>query len=321
MKSCYRYWAIPVLSLFVVGCMKMLAVDHPETAPVDTGVDVSFDVSVEVDKDIDLRTTPVVAVLVPEVWHIAENAVVTYTTSDASGVMKMRLATDADKEPSGSPWSVALKERVGINGNYEPMEWVAFIAETEHAWGAGAKFTGQVHIHFTVGKDNIKTNLAYFIGNAQDGVHEDSQYYLLHRQLFETTGGDNATIDYTQPKICAVTPEAFTWEDIVAFHYDATIKVDGSDSPLKGAEKVYLMARASYDGGTRESVVDAVGAKTLMTSAGKDKWMLYIYPHEFFGIPADRKIEKVSFYLVDEDKSIEVKMPDGGEFSFSENDK
>ena len=33
------------------------------------------------------------------------------------------------------------------------------------------------------------------------------------------------------------------------------------------------------------------------------------------------KIDKVSFYMVNADKSIEVKMPDGEEFSFAENDK
>ena len=121
--------------------------------------------------------------------------------------------------------------------------------------------------------------------------------------------------------MCSISPEAFTWEDIVSIKYDATIQVDGVDSPLKGADKVYLMARASYNGGTQEAVVDEVSAKTLMTKNGKDKWMLYLYPHEFFGVPADVKIDKVSFYMVNADKSIEVKMPDGEEFSFAENDK
>ena len=44
-------------------------------------------------------------------------------------------------------------------------------------------------------------------------------------------------------------------------------------------------------------------------------------PHESFGVPAGVKIDKVSFYMVNADKSIEVKMPDGEEFSFPENDK
>lgn len=322
MKRYYRYLTIAALAAIVAGCMEFLAVNHPATAPVNTGVDATFDVKIEVNKDIDIRTTPVVAILAPTAWKMAENAVVTYTTSDGSGTKEMRLAVGTDKEPkTGGPWSAALKSRIGLKSNYEPVEWVAFIATTDHNWGPNDQFTGTITVRFTTGSENLKTNLAYFIGNTQDGVHDDAQYYLLHEQPFETTGGSNATIDYTLPKMCSISPEAFTWEDIVAIKYDATIQVDGVDSPLKGADKIYLMARASYNGETQEAVVDAVGAKTLMTKNGKDKWMLYIYPHEFFGVPAGVKIDKVSFYMVNADKSIEVKMPDGEEFSFPENDK
>lgn len=157
------------------------------------------------------------------------------------------------------------------------------------------------------------------VSNVKEAADVDVR--VVHKQLFETTGGENATIDYTQPKMCSIVPETFTWEDIVALHCNLSIPVNGEDSPLKGAEKVYLMARATYGGGTNEVIVDEVGPKTLMTKNGTDKWMLYIYPHEFFGIPAGVKIENVSFYMVNEDKSIEVKMPNGEEFSFPENNK
>ncbi|WP_265440000.1 DUF4961 domain-containing protein, partial [Klebsiella pneumoniae] len=111
-------------------------------------------------------------------------------------------------------------------------------------------------------------------------------------------------------------------EDIVAMHYDATILLDGQTTPpLKGVDKVYLMARALCDNSTKEVVVDQIGEKTLMKASGKDKWMLYMYPHEFFGIPAGTKIDKVSFYMVNADKSIEVKLPDGSEFTFAEKNK
>ena len=68
---------------YVAGCMEFLAVTI-ETAPVNTGVDATFDVKIQVNKDIDIRTTPVVAILPPR-REMAENAVVTYTTSDGSG--------------------------------------------------------------------------------------------------------------------------------------------------------------------------------------------------------------------------------------------
>lgn len=156
---------------------------------------------------------------------MAENAVITYTTSDGSGTKEMRLTTGADKEPkTGGTWSAALKSRLGLKGNYEPVEWVAFIATTNHNWVDNDEFTGTITVRFTTGSENLKTNLAYFIGNTQDGVHDDAQYYLLHEQPFETTGGSNATIDYTLPKMCSISPEAFIWEDIVSIKYDATIQ-------------------------------------------------------------------------------------------------
>ena len=112
---------------------------------------------------------------------MAENAVVTYTTSDGSGTKEMRLAVGTDQEPkTKGPWSAALKSRLGLKGNYEPVEWVAFIATTDHNWGPNDQFTGTVTVRFTTGSENLKTNLAYFIGNTQDGVHDDAQYYLLH---------------------------------------------------------------------------------------------------------------------------------------------
>lgn len=322
MKRYYRYLTIAALAALVAGCMEFLSINHLETAPVNTGVDATFDVKIKIAENIGNRTTPVIAMLAPTAWQIGQNAVITYTTSDGSGVMEMRLATGTDVEPkTGGTWAAALKSRLGQKGNYEPVEWVAFIASTQHNWVDNDEFTGKITVRFTTGSENIKTNLAYFIGNTQDGVHDDPQYYLLHEQPFETTGGSNATIDYTLPKMCSISPENFTWEDIVAINYDAAIQVDGVDSPLKGADEIYLMARASYNGETQEIVVDQVGEKTLMTKNGRDKWMLYLYPHEFFGIPAGVKIDQVRFYLVNADKSIEVKMPDGEEFTFPENDK
>ena len=82
MKRYYRYLTIAALAAIVTGCMEFLSINHPETAPVNTGVDATFDVKIEVNKDIDIRTTPVVAILAPTAWKMAENAVVTYTTSD-----------------------------------------------------------------------------------------------------------------------------------------------------------------------------------------------------------------------------------------------
>lgn len=324
MKKYIKYMALPLVAALIVGCMEFLSVNHPETAPVNSVFEATFEVSVEVDPDLgDTRGIVLVGVLAPVSWNPSENITVTYSSSDMPGGpvtdAPMRLATDDDLNADNKTWPTIMTERLGTQGNYEPMQWVAFLSTTPHEWNPGDKFTGTVKVSLKTGTENIKTNLAYFIGNQQDGVNTDPQYYLLHKQPFETTGGDNALIDYTVPKMLYITPDAFTWEDIVAVNFDPTIQVDGEDSPLLNADEVYMMAEATYNSGANKVTVDEISSKTLMTKFDS-VFKLYIYPHEFFGIPAGTEIEKITFYFVNKDKSIEVKNPSTGEpFTADEN--
>ena len=323
MRKYIKYIAAAIIAVVIAGCMEFLSVNHPESAAVSSLVNASFNISVEIDPELgDTRGTILVGVLAPVSWNPQDNIVVTYSSADMPGGpvenMPMRLATDADLDPDKKIWTNVMTEKLGTQGNYEPVKWVAFISETKHNWNPGDKFTGTVNVSFKTGSENLKTNLAYFIGNTQDAVNSDPKYYLLHKQPFETTGGTNETIDYTAPKICFVSPDAFTWEDIVAINYDHRIQIDGKDSPLYDADAVYLIARALYDGG-QETTVDNISAKTLMVK--KDNvWKLYMYPHDFFGIPAGKKIEKIYFSFTNADKSVIVKNPvNGEEFTVAEN--
>lgn len=323
MKRYYRYSAYALLTLLAAACMELVSMTQPDSAPINTGVDAQINIKVKLDDGP--RTTLIVGMLAPVSWNVGQNAVVTYSSTDMPGGaitnQPMRLAVGADAAPDGKPWAQSMNDQIGYRGNYEPVEWVAFIAQQTHTWNKNDEFTGTVDVHFTTGGENLKTNLVYFIGNAKDGVNSDPQYYLLAEKVITTTGGEGPTIDYTLPKMCTMTPEAFTWEDIICFNYNATIQVDGDDSPLKGAEEVYFMGRATYDGG-QEVVIDQISKKTRMNSVEKDKWFLHMYPHEFFGIPAGKKIEKISFYMVNADKSIVVKIPGSDEeFMLPENNK
>lgn len=323
MRRSINFLIIIVLAAIVVACMEIIKFTHPDSAEVNTVVDASMEIKIDVNADIDQRTTLLVGILAPASWNLSENATITYSSPNMPGEgavsnLKMRLATPSDLS-EGKEWKVLMTEKLGNRNNYEPVEWIAFIAEKDHLWKGGDKFEGTINFKLKTGSENIRTNLSYFIGNTQDGVHDDNQYYLLQNKLFETTGGDNPLIDYTMPKIAYMTPQKFTWEDIVRFNFDATVKVDDIDSPLKDASEVYFMARATYNNGASTVVVDEISTKTHMQSEGENKWFLYMYPHEYFAIPAETKIEKIEFYLVNKDKSIEVKLPDGGEFLFLEN--
>jgi hypothetical protein len=314
MKRYQKYLAITGFSLFVATCVSIVGITHPDSAPVNSVVEVSLDVEVA---PAETETGKIlVGILAPETWSLAENAEVTYTTSlDPDVVKTMSVATSANLAPSGKPWAASLRDSLGTQDNYEPVEWIAFIADEDISYENLIAFTGTVHISFTAGDQNLKTNLAYVVTSIQDAADVDVRG--VRKVTFETTGGENAMIDYTQPKVCSVTPETFTWEDIVAVHFNLSL----GDSPLKGADKVYMMARATYSEGTQEVVVDEVSEKTLLLSEGTDKWVLYIYPHEFFDIPAGETIGDVGFHLVNEDKSIVVKMSGDVDFSVPENNK
>lgn len=214
MKRNFKYPVLTGIAALAAACMEFLAVSHPDSAPVNTGVDVSFEVKVKVAELIGERKTMVVGILAPTVWNMAENAVITYSSDDMPGGavkdLPMRLATDGDLTPDGTAWAASMTSKLGTQGNYEPVEWTAFLSETEHSWVDNDEFTGTVRIRFTTGAENIRTYLAYFIGNTNDAVNDDPQYYLLHKQLFETVGGESATTDYTQPKMCSIQPDAFT---------------------------------------------------------------------------------------------------------------
>ncbi len=317
MKRYQKYPVLAGLALLAVACIKIVSVIHPETAPVNSEVEVTLNVEIE---PADSNGGNILfGILAPEAWNLSENAQVTYTSDNSDGVKTMRVASATETAPSGKPWTVSLRDSLGTHGNYEPVEWIPFIADDHLPWQNQVKFNGVITVRFSTGADNLKTRLAYVVSNVKDAADVDVR--AVFTQVFETTDGDNATIDYTQPKVCSITPETFTWEDIVALHCDLSIQIDGVDSPLKGADKVYLMARATYNDGTQEAVVDVVGSKTLMKSEGADKWVIYLYPHEFFDIPAGVTIENVGFYFVNEDKSLEAKGGGGSEFSIAENNR
>ena len=147
MRKYIKYIAAAIIAVVVAGCMEFLSVNHPDSAAVSSLVNASFNISVEIDPELgDTRGTILVGVLAPVSWNPQDNIVVTYSSTDMPGGpvenMPMRLATDADLDPDKKTWTNAMTEKLGTQGNYEPVQWVAFISETKHNWNPGDKFTG-----------------------------------------------------------------------------------------------------------------------------------------------------------------------------------
>lgn len=322
MKRYYKYLAIIALVMFVVaGCIELLNFTHPDSAPINTQIDVEMELKLVVDKDNGDFTAPlVVSVLMPTSWNKSLISV-TYSSDNLSGGPfvnePMRATTASDKyrslnsQPGPGDWNSETLKKLGRLGNYQPMQWVTFIGTQKHDFKGDMEYTGTIKIKLTTGTENIKTNLAYVVCEDKDGYSD--KYYVLKEKIFETTGGDNVLIDYTIPTVCSVGPDSFTWEDIVVINYDATLKIRDNDQPLKGKDEVYLMATATYDNGAGvpvKVIIDEISSKTLMKVKSRDKWFLYLYPHEYFNIPAGKSITAISCYFVDATGGIEMRPGD-----------
>ena len=324
MKKINRYIFVGLVMAALVGCMELLNVVHPDTAQINSTVEASFEVKVHIDPELGAnRSDVLVGILAPQSWNLAESAVLTYSSADMpdgpADKLKMRLATDQDLNVQGVKWVDDFKAKLGTKGNYEPVEWVVFISEKkDHLWKPDDQFTATLNVSFKTGDENIKTKLVYFIGNTADGVHSEPKYYLMHEQLFTTTGGTNELIDYTIPKMCFMTPANFTYEDILAYTFDPNVEV-GGETPLKGAEEVHFMSVATYGEG-QTVAIEEVSEKTKMVKSDI-YWVKYMYPHEYFNIPASEKITKIEFYMVNADKSVVVKLPSGENLVIPEKNK
>ena len=322
MKRYYQYIIVTVILIAaVISCMELKKFLHPQSAPIDSYVDVSLEIEYNLE-GFDRTAKVVVAMLAPTNWN-SDDIVVTYSSENMRGgpyvnMPMHRIPPNEIDSQSGLDWVSSLTKGLGKFGNYDPVQWVAFMGEEDHNWKIGDNFTATVNIKFKTGTENIRVNLVYFVSNSVEGVHNDSQYYILQDFLFETTGGSNPLVDYTVPKMCSVSPVKFTYKDIIRLNFNATVQVDDEDSPLKGADEVFFMAKAIYDNETKSVEVYETSAKTLMHKEDKDKWFVYFYPHEYFSIPTDVKIDNISYYITDRDKSIEVRLPNGNDFVITE---
>lgn len=318
----YKNWiAILILAFIMVTCMTIEKITHPDNPQVNSNIDISVDIKLEPENDDNTKL--VFAVLAPQSWNLSENANLTFTTNGyTKGDVvneQMSLMADTDAEPTTAlAWSSALQSEIGLMGNLGPVEWVVFESQTTFIITDEEEklITANVKINLTTGSQNIKLFMGYFFCGKNRGMH--SEYYKENAKskVLTVTGGSNAMLDYTTVSLVSTIPGSFGWGDIFSINFETVAGEVETD--LKDAEKVYLYGKAFFDGGNDSSIVDVVSDKTLMEKTGETTWQKYIYPKEFFGLPADAVIEKAYFHFTNEDKSIVVKQMSGDDFLITE---
>lgn len=306
-----------ILPFMVIMCMSIEKITHPENAQVNSQIEIGVDLKLVPENDDN--TEMVFAVLAPKSWNIAQNAQLTfstngYTKGDVTNEA-MVLMTKEEKEPTTAmDWSSALQSEIGLMDNLGPVEWVVFKSQTKFIITDEDEklITANVKIKLTTGNQNIKLFMGYFFCGKEHGLNTEYYKANVKSKVLTVMGGSNVLIDYTTVSLVSTVPATYGWGDIFAINF-ATV-AGPVETALKDADKVYIYGKAIYNNGNDSSIVNVISEKTLMERVGETTWQKYIYPKEFFNLPAGAVITKAYFHFTDETQSTVVTQTSGDDF-------
>lgn len=316
----YKRWLLLLaLPFLVITCMTIEEVIHPDDARVDSDIDIL--VKIKIDAETDGNSKLAFGVLAPKSWNLARNATLTLTTAagfaaNAVTDEPMQLIPATETNPSdGQPWAASFQSRFGVLGNTGPVEWVVFESATTFKINDKQPdqkvINGTVKIRVHTGSQAVKLFMGYtFCGKAFgfDGEKYPDEDAVVAK-LLEVTGGDALLWDYTADPALSFVPATFGFGDIFAIKYNEN---NALGNGLKGG-KVYLAGQVSYveNGAVKEKSVDEISGKTLMEESGSTgqitSWQKYIYPKEFFGLPANAVIQGIRVHFTNENKSVVIR--------------
>lgn len=304
---------VAALPLLVVSCLFFDNIIQPESALVDSEIEVTAQLRVAPETNDKGRL--VFAMLAPKEWNLGEQATLQVTTTDYANQgfsevvgepLTLMPATETDPK-NGLPWSESFASVIGMGGNdgSVEMEWIVWRSSTTFDISDKRTVDGveqvlpnvhaDVKIRFRTGLTPLKCELGYSYCYDIYGLQRDDQRFAEIFKPFET-----------YEEVFTTAPSVFRYGDI----FSITFSPGSTD--LNGASEIYLCGTAVHDGGQRTQVT-AAGEKNRMEASGS-RFEKYIYPKDFFGLPADAVIEELSFYFINADGSIVVKdNANGGE--------
>ncbi len=312
-----------LIALFLTRCFDIISFEQPETAIAGETISIKLDIEVLEDKFNPGNvsgTRPVVGFLAPKSWNAGANTVINIT-SDVYNSTMSPMMEGAIEAKGGKPWSETLGFMYGMGENYDPtkMEWVIFMADTPYDHSpAYLPIYGTVNIQTVVGPDNMIAQLGYFIGEDDYGIWElnENQDFRLGTCI-EITGGTGVTVNYCGPKpapgTAVVTPDVFSYNDLLKIVFDAAIGTNDQPTKLSGASFVYLCAEATLSDGTMLTVCDK-SDKTALEFIGDDIWQFTIWPNDFFDLDGSSEITEITYNFQDQNGSNIVR-----DFSTGEN--
>lgn len=305
--------AILGTALAVAACMYMDDIIFPEgDIKVNSEIEVLVKFHLETETDL-ANTQMVMGLLTPRSWDLANNADLYlttegYTTQGYADIVNEKMIPVAPTEIEfslGQPWSDAFMSKLGDLGNTGSVQWNAWKSQTYFTINDNVSkepIYGTVRVVMKTGPKNIK----YFFGAGwctekrgfNDG--DDARYKVNKLSKIMTVTGGSGNDDYTVFHYFSTTPNDVRYGDI--FSLNLITDIDGNKLNVYGEEAIhYCMEAELADGST--VTMDTVSPETLMSAAGENSYMKYVYPKAVLGLPQDAEIKKLSVWFVNPDKS------------------
>ena len=309
MKRFLRIFAFAAIMAFLFGCvhniLDIVISSNPQAGAEDTIV-----VKTEFRNGTGTNGYLVFAALFPTNMDAANNAKVTITTqnfqnhgfADVTDLEFVPMEADAVELKSNVPWKNTLMAKYGTLGNYGDFEWVVWRSQDTYALGENSddseafRTQADIKITFKNVDTNVKFHFAAMYATTAHGL-EDDRFCPPVTKLYQTFGAASSE-DYTVPKLVNVTPLKYTYEDIMGIDFQSAVV--GMETVLLGETDVYMMGKVILDDGTERTVSEATN-DNRMKMTGETSYQKYIYPRQFFNVPASNKIVKMYFWFQNAD--------------------
>jgi hypothetical protein len=284
-----------LLLLIIVSCS--ITIDNVAMpASVNGGDVLPVTLNVTITTNQTQTSNFMVAVLVPKVWKVAQNATISFTSDISSGDQAMTVIPAGTPAPQGGgmDWPTLLATKIGSGGNLLPdYEWVAFYSNASYSVDANATIHATVSIKIKTSPDNLLFKLGYCVANSTDGLSSSDRYATFFTNCFQVNGtGD--LIDFCNPQLSTVDPRNSLDNDIITLTFDGGVQ----STALDNSSQVYLCIAGITDTGDSLSVCTQTDA-TKMTALGLNKWQKDIWPRKLFNLSDKQRLTGLRYYFTD----------------------
>lgn len=344
-RTIIRTAAAVLLMTAVVGCLYFDGINQPEEADANTVIE--YDAQLRIQTGTEGTGRLVFAILAPVDWDLASNATLTLSTKNLTAKNHLyldkgqippfteeitgevlELMPETEKTPAtvdnnglvsglpeqDKPWAEALElcTEVGIGGNeglenVPELKWVVWRSKTIFT------ITDDPNSNDT---DNPEINIYATVHIKLKTGMTPSTFYMGYAYTYDQwgfiTGAARHAVAFKKltvnPKAMPpiIKPSTFRYGDIFAVQFIPFM------TGLEDTQDVYLCGKVLYNGGQIAEVTERSDKNRMEYISTQQVFERYIYPKEFFGLPADAVIEELHVYFTNADGSIVVQDGDQG---------